>query len=235
MQAGMSGNGTGAYGSIAETMRTGAGFDRRHGLSTQPQNAGSAVQIAGHGRPRRRPFRSYLEEFHRDRIARLKREIRELDPTIDFLEPLGGSSSVDFIRSLEATVRRLKQELAQEKATEEERARAQEKFTEPDIRFRHYTNDDGLKGIKRDKKIRAKDRNRVHGENARKKPLSPAVAEDKYGIGDGRGKNFVETDVEASRVENYKNPTTKWRELRVKGDLKLRNPSFRRRGKGHPQ
>jgi|GEM_PF-1187212 len=206
----------GMDGSAADTMRDGADPTQRQSLPfRRPQEAPAFQFAARRGGRGRGPARTPAQELLRDRIIQLQREIRKLNPKATFVEPLHGSHSVRALRTLEAVLRRLQKEAA----------------NEADIRFRHYTSDSGLKGIKRDNVIRAKDKNRVHGENARKKPLSPRDAEDKYKIDKGRGNNFVETDVEASRVENYKNPVTKSHELRVKGDLELRDPEFKRRGR----
>ena len=202
----------GMNGPAADMMRTGADPTQRQGLPLRrPQEEPALRFAARRGGRGRGPARTPAQELLRDRIIQLQREIRKLNPKVTFVEPLHGSHSARALRTLEAILRRLQKEAA----------------NEADIRFRHYTTDKGLEGIKRDQIIRAKDKNRVHGENARKKPLSPRDAEDKYKIDKGHGNNFVETDVEASRVENYKNPRTKRHELRVKGDLELRNPDYR--------
>jgi RHS repeat-associated protein len=97
------------------------------------------------------------------------------------------------------------------------------------IRIRHYTNSKGLKGIEKGGMIRASDQNRVFAESARRKPLSPIEAQETYGLGPGRGRNYVETDVPADRVRQRYNPDTGATELVVEGDVQLQNPSFQRR------
>ncbi|KPB92548.1 RHS repeat-associated core domain protein containing protein [Pseudomonas syringae pv. maculicola] len=62
-------------------------------------------------------------------------------------------------------------------------------------RVRHYTNRKGSAGIENDGIIQAQDNNRVYAELANKKPMSPADAEEKYQIGRGRGRDYIETDV----------------------------------------
>lgn len=94
------------------------------------------------------------------------------------------------------------------------------------VRVRHYTNRKGLEGIKASGVIKARDNNRVYLEPAHKKPLSAQKAQDKYEIGDGKGRDFVETDVQESQLKWVKNPRYHRLELTVKGDLKLQNPTF---------
>jgi RHS repeat-associated protein len=97
------------------------------------------------------------------------------------------------------------------------------------VRVRHYTNRKGLKGIEESGVIKANDNNRVYLEPARKKPLSQGDAEAKYQIGEGRGRDFIETDAPETQLEWIRNPRYHTDELTVKGDLKLSNPTFTKR------
>lgn len=92
-------------------------------------------------------------------------------------------------------------------------------------RIRHYTNKAGFDRIAREGVIRARDKGRVFGENARNRPLSPRDAEDRYKLRPGSGNHYIETDVPKGRISRVKNPTTRKPELRIKGDVPLRNPS----------
>ena len=77
--------------------------------------------------------------------------------------------------------------------------------------------------------IKANDNNRVYLEPAKKKPLSQADAEARYQIGEGRGRDFIETDVPETQLEWVRNPRYHTQELTVKGDLQLKNPTFTKR------
>ncbi|TVO52365.1 hypothetical protein FHP91_17625 [Denitromonas halophila] len=96
-------------------------------------------------------------------------------------------------------------------------------------RVRHYTNRKGSNGIEETGVIRAKDNNRVYLESASKKPLNQQSAQDKYQIAKGHGRDFVETDVESSRIEMIRNPRHGRVEMTVKGDLQLKNATITRR------
>lgn len=67
-------------------------------------------------------------------------------------------------------------------------------------RIRHYTNKAGFDRIARDGLIRARDKGRVFGQNARNRPLSPREAEERYQLGKGRGNHYIETDVPKGRI-----------------------------------
>ena len=99
---------------------------------------------------------------------------------------------------------------------------------EKTCRIRHYTNKQGIEGIKRDGEIKARDQNKVFAERADGKPLSPRDAEAKYQIGRGRGNHMVETDVSPDRVTPVFNKRTREVELQIDGNVKLSNPSFYR-------
>ncbi len=94
-------------------------------------------------------------------------------------------------------------------------------------RIRHYTNKAGFDRIVRDGVIRARDRGRVFGQDARQRPLSPRVAEERYRLGRGQGNHYIETDVPSERVTSGKTPGTGADEEQIKGDVPLRNPSGR--------
>jgi RHS repeat-associated protein len=100
---------------------------------------------------------------------------------------------------------------------------------EPTTRVRHYTNRQGSNAIEASGKMIARDNNRIYLEPASKKPLSQVEVEDKYQIGRGRGRDYVETDVPNSRLEWVRNPRYGADELTVEGDLELINPKFFRR------
>ena len=53
--------------------------------------------------------------------------------------------------------------------------------------------------------------------------------EKRYGIDPGRGRDYVETDVAADRVNRVKNPRTGNDELQIEGDVPLINPQVTRR------
>ena len=80
--------------------------------------------------------------------------------------------------------------------------------------------DDQLRAIKtaEDFRDRAK-----HGD------LEAALAPLNRKIGKGKGRDYVETDVPASRLEMVKNPSYGTPELTVKGDLPLKNHTIHRR------
>lgn len=96
-------------------------------------------------------------------------------------------------------------------------------------RVRHYTNRKGSNAIEEEGVIRARDNNRVYVESANQKPLNQVEAESKYQIKQERGRDYVETDVESSRLEWVKNPRYGTEELTVKGDVTLQNSSIVRR------
>ena len=96
-------------------------------------------------------------------------------------------------------------------------------------RVRHYTNSKGLKGIKDDGKIIARDNNRVYLEPANKPALAPGKAEELYQLKKGRGKNYIEFDVDTNSLEWVENPRYHRDELTVKGDVKIENPEFFKR------
>lgn len=96
-------------------------------------------------------------------------------------------------------------------------------------RVRRYTNRKGSNAIEEEGVIRARDNNRVYVESANQKPLNQVEAESKYQIKQGRGRDYVETDVESSRLEWVKNPRYGTEELTVKGDVTLQNSSIVRR------
>ncbi|WP_315315145.1 HYD1 signature containing ADP-ribosyltransferase family protein, partial [Pantoea vagans] len=96
-------------------------------------------------------------------------------------------------------------------------------------RVRHYTNRKGSNAIDESGKIKAYDNNRVYVEPAKNKPLSRLDAEEKYQIGRGRGRDYVETDVPNHQLEWVTNPKYHTQELTVKGDIELSNHKVFRR------
>jgi hypothetical protein len=59
--------------------------------------------------------------------------------------------------------------------------------------------------------------------------LAPSDAQKRYGLRPGHGRDYVETDVDASRVMTVNNPRTGKPELQIVGDVPLINPTFVRR------
>ena len=70
--------------------------------------------------------------------------------------------------------------------------------------------------------ISAKDNNRVYLELANKKALDQRAAEEKYQIGRGRGRDYIEFDVPAHLLEHIKNPRYSSIELTIKGRAELK-------------
>ena len=97
------------------------------------------------------------------------------------------------------------------------------------VRIRHYTNRAGSNRIEASGVITGLDQNRVFAEPASSRVLSRADAEDRYGLKEGRGRDYVETDVDASCVEYRYNPKTGADEITVKGEVPLRDPTIVRR------
>jgi hypothetical protein len=97
------------------------------------------------------------------------------------------------------------------------------------IRIRHYTSNKGINGIEESGTILASDQNKVFAELARGKPLAARDVEARYGLKQGRGRNFVETDVSSDRVQRVYNPLTKSYELQIVGDVSLKDATFHRR------
>jgi hypothetical protein len=68
-------------------------------------------------------------------------------------------------------------------------------------RIRHYTNTRGFDGIQQGGVIRAYDQGRVFAEFIGSRPLAARDAEATYGLRRGRGRHYVETDVDAGRIK----------------------------------
>ena len=77
--------------------------------------------------------------------------------------------------------------------------------------------------------VAASDQNTVFADSARGNALSPRDAEQRFGLGRGRGRDVIETDVPASRVQSAINPRTGRPELRIRGDVPLQNATITRR------
>ena len=99
------------------------------------------------------------------------------------------------------------------------------------VRVRHYTNSKGLNGIQQSGIIYARDNNRVYLEPAKRKPMSIVEAEKFYKLKKGKGRNYVEFDVDSSKLEWVENPKYHRLELTVKGDVTIENPKFFKRRK----
>ncbi len=80
-----------------------------------------------------------------------------------------------------------------------------------------------MKGIKESGVIIAQDNNRVYLEMANRKPLSSRDAEEFYQIGRGKGKNYIEFDVDSFLLEWVENPRYHRMELTVKGSVEIKN------------
>ncbi|MEZ0128963.1 HYD1 signature containing ADP-ribosyltransferase family protein [Flavobacterium sp. LBUM151] len=88
------------------------------------------------------------------------------------------------------------------------------------IRLRHYTSNQGLEGIRANMVIEAYDQNTVFAERAKGKPLSAADAADQYRIAKGSARNYIEFEVEDSRVSTKTNAQGAT-EYMIKGDVEL--------------
>lgn len=97
------------------------------------------------------------------------------------------------------------------------------------VRIRHYTSNKGVAGIEESGVLKASDQNTVFAELARGKPLAARDAEAAYGLKQGRGRNYVETNAPANQVNRVYNPLTRSYELQIKGDLPLDMATFHRR------
>ncbi len=89
------------------------------------------------------------------------------------------------------------------------------------IRMRHYTNRKGSNGVEETQMIKAGEHNSVYGEPAKKKPVSSVEAEQYHRLPEGRGRDYIETDVPTERVEYVPNPLDGRREMTVRGDVPL--------------
>ena len=91
--------------------------------------------------------------------------------------------------------------------------------------FRHYTNRRGSRGILEKNTIHANKQGKVFAEKItrrNKNPLSKADAEDKYGLGQGRGRDYVEFNLpDGQEAVMQKNPITEATEWVIRGDVPL--------------
>ncbi|WP_339495313.1 RHS repeat-associated core domain-containing protein, partial [Pseudomonas sp. EA_35y_Pfl1_P108] len=96
------------------------------------------------------------------------------------------------------------------------------------VRLRHYTSNQGIKGIQNDGIIRAYDQNKIFTEKAKGNPLSAADAAKKYGIAKKDARNYIEFDMDASKVTKVSNHLTKATEYIIDGDVDLKKskPKF---------
>ncbi|WP_371260573.1 HYD1 signature containing ADP-ribosyltransferase family protein [Pseudomonas sp. TAD18] len=88
--------------------------------------------------------------------------------------------------------------------------------------MRNYTNNQGIKSIQNDGIIRAYDQNKVFAEKAKGKPLSTADAAEKYSIAKKDARNYVEFDMNTSKVTKVSNPLTQATEYVIDGDMDLK-------------
>src|SRR5260370_3115858 len=94
------------------------------------------------------------------------------------------------------------------------------------IRLRHYTRVSSKDQILAEKRLLARDQNKVFVERADRKPLSRRDAESRYLLKRGKGNAFVEFDAHPDEVSQQVNRLTGEVELFVYGqvDLSDRNP-----------
>jgi RHS repeat-associated protein len=88
------------------------------------------------------------------------------------------------------------------------------------IRLRHYTSNKGLQGIKEKMIIEAGDQNAVFAVRAKGKPLSMADAAEKFKVKENHTRNYIDFDIDDSRVEFRKN-NLGVEEYKIKGDIVL--------------
>ena len=88
------------------------------------------------------------------------------------------------------------------------------------IRLRHYTSNKGLQGIKESMVIKAGDQNAVFATRAKGKPLSKTDAAAKFKIKETHARNYIDFDIDDSRVEYRKN-NLGVEEYKIKGDIEL--------------
>jgi hypothetical protein len=96
----------------------------------------------------------------------------------------------------------------------------------PTVRLRHYTRVSTKDRILAERRILARDQNKVFVEPAERKALSPREAEAKYLLKRGKGNAFVEFDARPEEVNQQTNRLTGARETFFRGDVDLseRNP-----------
>jgi type VI secretion system protein VasG len=88
------------------------------------------------------------------------------------------------------------------------------------IRLRHYTSNKGLSGIKESMTINAGDQNAVFAVKAKGKPLSMADAAEKFKVKENHTRNYIDFDIDDSRVEFRKN-NLGVEEYKIKGNVEL--------------
>ena len=89
------------------------------------------------------------------------------------------------------------------------------------IRVRHYTRVSGRDKILAESRIVAGGRGRVFFERADRKPLGPILAQDTYQIGRGKGRAYVEFDIDEALVLLEYNTRIKMNEMSMLGDVDL--------------
>ena len=88
------------------------------------------------------------------------------------------------------------------------------------IRLRHYTSNQGLAGIKESMTITSGDQNAVFATKAKGKPLSMTDASDKFKIQKKNARNYIDFDIDDSRVELRTNDLGV-KEYKIKGEVNL--------------
>ena len=91
------------------------------------------------------------------------------------------------------------------------------------VRARHYSRVSAIKKIIVDLLLVARDQNKVFVELADARRLSPADAEEKYDLGDGKGNGYIEFDIEEERLQRKFNKRLGFDEYFIVGDVDLRN------------
>ena len=93
--------------------------------------------------------------------------------------------------------------------------------TEVKDKDRHVsTSNKGLQGIKESMVIKAGDQNAVFATRAKGKPLSKTDAAAKFKIKETHARNYIDFDIDDSRVEYRKN-NLGVEEYKIKGDIEL--------------
>jgi len=88
------------------------------------------------------------------------------------------------------------------------------------IRLRHYTSSKGLAGIQESMIINAGDQNAVFAVRAKGRPLSMADAAEKFKVKENHTRNYIDFDIDDSRVEFRKN-NLGVEEYKIRGDIEL--------------
>ncbi len=89
------------------------------------------------------------------------------------------------------------------------------------VRVRHYTRVSSMRRIVAERRLVARDPNKVFVEPASSRRLSPADAADTYGLDEGKGKACVEFDVPEDELKYQWNARFRVAEWFIVGDIEL--------------